>query len=98
MRDMERLLTIQEVAQILNRSVKTVRRRVASGDIPVIQEGGPGTGLRFDPADIHRVIHGAKRQRRLSIEEDRRGNTARRRSGRIPNWKRQSDHTLREKH
>ena len=45
-------VTIQEIAKVLGRSVSTVRRRVSNGLIPVIQEGGKGTELRFDLDEV----------------------------------------------
>jgi excisionase family DNA binding protein len=44
------LLTVQEVAERLRCSVPTVRRRIRSGELPAVQLGGPGAGLRV-PAD-----------------------------------------------
>jgi len=49
---MKPLATIEEVASVLGCSIKTIRRRVAKGQIPAIQEGGKGTELRFDLDDV----------------------------------------------
>lgn len=35
---LEALLTIEETAKVMNSSVKTVRRRIKSGDLPVMLE------------------------------------------------------------
>ena len=35
--DLERLLTIQEVAELENVSTKTIGRRIASGELPAIR-------------------------------------------------------------
>jgi excisionase family DNA binding protein len=35
-----RILTLPEVAEILRASVKTVRRRIATGDLRAFKEGG----------------------------------------------------------
>ena len=54
-------VTIQEVAKLLGRSVKTVRRRVSAGLIPAIQEGGKGTELRFDLDEVLQSVKCASR-------------------------------------
>lgn len=51
-RELPRLLTLPEVAQVLQVSPKTVRRLVARG-FPHIRFGRV---LRFDPADVHRWL------------------------------------------
>ena len=53
---LEPLLTIKEVAALLNVSVKTVRRRIASGKLVAICDGGI---VRIDPKDLrsYRVEH-----------------------------------------
>ena len=56
---MNRHVTIKEVAELLDCSTKTVRRRVENGLIPTIQPGGKGTHLRFDIADVLRAVQGA---------------------------------------
>jgi len=56
MQKMERLLNILDVADLLKCSVKTVRRRVADGILPAIQEGGPGSQLRFCLQDIETAL------------------------------------------
>ena len=53
----EPLLTIQEVAGILKCSLKTVQRRIETGELPVIRDGRM---IRVHPADLDRYI----RQRR----------------------------------
>jgi excisionase family DNA binding protein len=39
-------LSIAEVAVLLGVSAPTVRRKVADGDLPAVQLGGPGTSIR----------------------------------------------------
>jgi len=51
-RELPRLLTLLEVAEVLQVSPKTVRRLVARG-FPHIRFGRV---LRFDPADVHRWL------------------------------------------
>jgi excisionase family DNA binding protein len=47
------LLTLQQSADILNTSLKTLRRRIGAGDLPVIRDGRM---LRVHPADLERYI------------------------------------------
>ncbi len=47
------LLTIEQSAEILNTSVKTVRRRIEAGELPVIRDGRI---LRVHPRDLERYI------------------------------------------
>lgn len=54
----EPLLTPDEVAKVLNTSVKTVHRRIKSGALPVIQDGRV---VRVQPADL-RLYIAARRQ------------------------------------
>lgn len=51
-RELPKLLTLPEVAEVLQVSPKTVRRLVARG-FPHIRFGRV---LRFDPADVHRWL------------------------------------------
>ncbi len=48
-----RLLTVSEAAEILNTSVRTVYRRIKSGDLPVIRDG---RSVRIHPEDLARYI------------------------------------------
>ena len=48
-----RLLTLQDTADILNSSMKTLRRRIEEGQLPVIRDGRM---LRVHPADLERYI------------------------------------------
>ena len=47
------LLTLQESAQILKTSMKTLRRRIDDGQLPVIRDGHI---VRVHPADLERYI------------------------------------------
>jgi excisionase family DNA binding protein len=47
------LLTLQESALILKPSLKTLRRRIDAGELPVIRDGRM---LRVHPADLERYI------------------------------------------
>ena len=48
-----RLLTLQQAAEILNISLKTLRRRIDANELPVIRDGRI---LRVHPNDIMRYI------------------------------------------
>ena len=54
-----RLLTVSEGAEILNTSVKTVYRRIRTGELPAYRDGGI---LRILPDDLARYI-AARRSR-----------------------------------
>ncbi len=47
--DLERLLTVREVAHLENTCERTIRRRIASGELPAIRYG---RGLRVRPRDL----------------------------------------------
>lgn len=47
-----RLLTLDEVAQRLGVSRRTVERHVAAGEIPALQLGGPRTAIRVDEQEL----------------------------------------------
>lgn len=51
--ELEPLLTIEQAAEILNTSGKTVRRRIAAGELPVIRDGRV---IRVHPNDLARYI------------------------------------------
>jgi excisionase family DNA binding protein len=53
-----RLLTIPEVAERLRVSRQTIYRAVASGRLPAVQLGGPGTPLRIDEAEFQSWLFG----------------------------------------
>ena len=55
--DLERLLTVREVAHLENTCTRTIRRRIASGELPAIRYG---RGFRIRPCDLR-----AYRLRRL---------------------------------
>lgn len=48
-----RLLTLPEAAAILSLSLKTLRRRIAAGALPVIRDG---RALRVHPRDLERYV------------------------------------------
>lgn len=48
-----RLLTLQDTAAALGCSVKTLRRRIADGQLAVIRDGRL---VRVDPEDLERYI------------------------------------------
>ena len=47
--DLERLLTVQEVAELEAVSPKTIRRRIQAGELPAMRPGGQ---LRISPQDL----------------------------------------------
>jgi excisionase family DNA binding protein len=49
----ERLLTIEEGADMLNISVRTLGRRISQGELPVIRDGRI---VRIHPDDLRRYI------------------------------------------
>ncbi len=53
MKECEPLLTLDQTADVLNTSVKTVRRRIEAGDLPVVRDGRM---LRVIPEDLRRYI------------------------------------------
>ena len=53
---MIRFVTIKDIANLLNCSTKTVRRKVDKGVIPAIQPDGPGTLLRFEVDEVLRAV------------------------------------------
>jgi excisionase family DNA binding protein len=52
------LLTVREVADRLKLSEKSVRRRIASGELPAVRLGGRGTQLRVDERELEAFISG----------------------------------------
>ena len=48
--------SIAEVALKLGISAPTVRRRIASGELPAVQLGGPGSAVRVDARDLDRWL------------------------------------------
>ncbi len=49
----EPLMTVREVATGMNASEKTVRRRIAAGELPVIRDGRM---IRIRPKDYRRYL------------------------------------------
>jgi excisionase family DNA binding protein len=52
------LLTVREVATRLKLSEKSVRRRIASGELPAVRLGGRGTQLRVDERELDQYVYG----------------------------------------
>lgn len=55
--ELPRLLTLVQATAILNCSVKTLRRRIAAGDLPVVRDGRL---LRIHPDDLRRYVLGRR--------------------------------------
>jgi excisionase family DNA binding protein len=53
-----RLLRVPEVADRLRVSRQTIYRAVASGRLPAVQLGGPGTPLRIDEHELEAWLYG----------------------------------------
>ena len=49
----EPLMTVREVAAAMNASEKTIRRRIAAGELPVIRDGRL---IRIRPKDYRRYL------------------------------------------
>jgi excisionase family DNA binding protein len=45
--DAVELLTVAEAAMLCGCSAPTIRRRIREGELPAVQLGGPGKGLRI---------------------------------------------------
>jgi excisionase family DNA binding protein len=55
--DGPRLLTVGEVARVLAVSSKTVRRRIATGELAAVRLGrGPKAPLRVDPEAVAELV------------------------------------------
>jgi excisionase family DNA binding protein len=52
------LLTVREVADRLKLSEKSVRRRIASGELPAVRLGGRGAQLRVDERELDEYVYG----------------------------------------
>jgi excisionase family DNA binding protein len=53
-----RLLTVPETAERLRLSRQSVYRAIASGRLPAVQLGGPGTPLRVDEHELEAWLYG----------------------------------------
>jgi excisionase family DNA binding protein len=51
-----RLLTVDQAAERLGLSRRTVQRKIASGEIPAFQLGGRGTAIRIDERELERWL------------------------------------------
>jgi excisionase family DNA binding protein len=52
------LLTVPEAARRLRVSEKTIRRRIARGEIPAVQLGGPRSPVRIPEDELERWLFG----------------------------------------
>jgi excisionase family DNA binding protein len=55
--DLPRLLTLADATEVLNCSVKTLRRRIAAGELPAIRDGRM---VRIHPDDLRRFVQGRR--------------------------------------
>jgi excisionase family DNA binding protein len=51
------LLTVDETADVLRVSAKTVRRRIAAGELPAVQLGPSGSPLRIPEDELLRWLN-----------------------------------------
>lgn len=51
------LLSVAETAALLGVSVRQVRRLIASGELPALQLGGPGSAIRIDPDELRQWLY-----------------------------------------
>lgn len=49
-------LTVQDVAELLQVCIETVRRWVRLGELPVLELGGPRSVYRIRPDDLDRFV------------------------------------------
>jgi len=50
--DEKRWMTVEQIAELLQVNSETVRRWIRSGDLPVLDLGGPKTGYRIKRDDL----------------------------------------------
>jgi excisionase family DNA binding protein len=50
--DVAELLAVAEAATLCGCSTPTIRRRIREGELPAVQLGGPGKGLRVPRAGL----------------------------------------------
>ena len=106
---MNQFVTIKDIANLLNCSTKTVRRKVDKGVIPAIQPDGPGTLLRFEVGEVLRAIKSpsepseAEAQTVSLVTPSKRkqkppaGSNDKKLSGPIPKWERTVNQSYRER-
>ena len=106
---MNQFVTISHIAELLDCSVKTVRRKVDKGIIPAIQPDDPGTLLRFEPEEVLRAVkltHSTSQtaDRKPKVGSHKKQESAgagsllkeKRLSGPIPRWKQKLDTSHKE--
>jgi excisionase family DNA binding protein len=57
-----RLLTIDEVAQRLGVSRRTVQRKIAAGELPALGLGGRRSPVRIDEAELEAWLYAAPQE------------------------------------
>jgi excisionase family DNA binding protein len=67
MLEQPQLLTVGEVAFRLRQSERTVRDKIAAGDLPALKIGsGPRAPIRVDSAELERWLYGVPRSKDAS--------------------------------
>jgi excisionase family DNA binding protein len=60
--DAVELLTVAEAATLCNCSAPTIRRRIAEGEIPAVQLGGPGKSVRIPRTELEAWLFGEEKE------------------------------------
>jgi excisionase family DNA binding protein len=55
-----RLLTVPEVARLLRQDESTVYRKIGRRELPALQLGGRGAGIRIDSAELDAWLRAPK--------------------------------------
>jgi excisionase family DNA binding protein len=66
-----RLLTVRETADRLGVHEDTVRRRIASGELPALQLGGHGSSIRVDAMELECWLYGPPEVVRADLHTER---------------------------
>jgi excisionase family DNA binding protein len=53
-------LTVAEVAMKLHCSAPSIRRRIAAGELPAVQLGGPGSSIRVRRDELEAWLYGER--------------------------------------
>jgi excisionase family DNA binding protein len=60
--DAPELLTVAEAAVICHVSAPTIRRRIAEGELPAVQVGGPGKSVRIRRDVLEKWLYGPPKE------------------------------------
>jgi excisionase family DNA binding protein len=62
-----RLLTVDDVAERLGVSRRTVERKIARGELPAFQLGGPRSPVRVDERELEEWLYSELKKRRHRV-------------------------------